>query len=121
MNEKAKTDFLEWYWEMYINPLPMTICKKNNLSDFFETVMPIFQNALIIEWLDSVEIYIEIGGADYRGIEFWYNIQERKTINGNNGEYFSTRQEATEKAIETAVNTYNNKYNENIEKQTLNK
>jgi len=97
MNGKAKIDFTEWLEE------DLNLKLYNVDSD------PIYLNALIIEWLDSVGIYIEIGGADYRGIEFWYNIQERKTINGNNGEYFSTRQEATEKAIETAVNTYNNK------------
>lgn len=50
---KAKDDFLNYYWENHINNLPMTICKRNDLEGFFESISELFQNALIIEWLDT--------------------------------------------------------------------
>lgn len=78
----------------------------NELQDFY-TYSDVIQNALIIEWFDSVGIYIEIAGANYSGIEFWYNIQQQGTINGNNGDYFKTRQEATQKSINKANEIYN--------------
>lgn len=98
MNGQAKIDFFKKY--MFDD-------------ESFNYFPPIYQHALIIEWFDSVGIYIETGGADYRGVEFWYNIQEKNTINGHNGEYFNSRQQATEKAIEKAIILYNEKFKEN--------
>jgi len=104
MNGKAKIDFLEWYWENYINPLPMTICKKIDLSDFFDTLVPIFQKALIIEWLDSVGLRISIV-ARIDDFGFLLNHDDKELYEFK----FSTRQEATEKSIETAMEIYNDK------------
>lgn len=102
MNGQAKIDFLNYYDSSVIKLL---------LNDVdFDDLPLIVKHALIIEWFDSVEIYIEVGGADYRGVEFWYNIQKKNTINGHNGEYFTTRQQATEKAIEKAQDYYRNKF-----------
>lgn len=100
MNGQAKTDFEKWFIEF-----------EDILSNNKE--LNIIGNALIIEWFDSVGIYIETGGADYRGVEFWYNIQEKNTINGHNGEYFNSRQQAAEKALEKAIILYNEKFKEN--------
>lgn len=108
---KGKLAFEKWLKKQpicYFNKYNKTIIIHNrewyNLDERFI-------NALIIEWLDSVGIYIEIGGADYRGVEFWYNIQQKNTINGHNGECFNNRTEATTKAIEKAVETFNNLHN----------
>jgi len=106
LNGKAKEDFLEYYWENRIKPLSMSICKKQDLGEFFETIMDIMQNALIIEWLDSVKIFINIKskfGQKKQCERFSFNVR-----NYNSGFMFNSRQEATEKAIEKAVEIYNN-------------
>lgn len=63
-------------------------------------------NALIIEWLDSVGIYVEVGYlVDYKE---WY--RKVSTTTGScyiRGWY--TRKQATEKAIEKAIEIYNEK------------
>ncbi len=110
LNGKAKELFLEYYWQTKIKPLPMTICKREDIGGFFETLVDIFQHAIIIEWLDSVDIHIEVGGADFGGVEYWYNIQRKNTINGHKGRYFYTRQEATTEAIKKAVELINKDY-----------
>jgi len=99
LTDKAKEDFLKWYLEKGN--------KKINTKQFSLDIAKSIIYAIAIEWFDSVGIFIETGGADYRGIEFWYNIQEKNTINGHNGEYFKSRQEATEKALEKANEIYN--------------
>jgi len=103
---KAKEEFFKWINSLNCvdNPNP-DVC--NFEVENFINLSQTCQNALIIEWFDSFGIYIEVGGANYRGVEFWYNIQELKTINGHNGEYFNTRSEATTKAIEKAVEIFN--------------
>lgn len=93
---KAKEAFLDY------------VFKTNNVLD---TSNELYLNALIIEFFDSVGIYIEIGGIDYSGVLFWYNIQEHNTINGNNSFEFETRAEATNAAIIKANDLYNEMLN----------
>jgi len=77
----------------------MTICKRTDLSDFFNTVTPLYQNALIIEWLDSVGVYVFINND----FEFGYSIYEDgNTYPTETKIDFSTRQEATTEAIKKA-------------------
>ena len=86
----------------------------------FEAMLPIYQHALIIEWLDSVGYHIGIephigGGADvyyakviYRMPNFIDTWEDVKNTHYSPEElYFSTRQQATEKAIERAVELFN--------------
>lgn len=72
---------------------------KYNMSNFNE-YSDVLQNALIIEFFDSVGIYILI--TDFDGDDFWCEF---------NGLGYSilgkTRQEATEKAIIKANDFYN--------------
>ena len=109
LNGKAKEMFLEYYWQTKIKTLPMTICKREDLTDFFETVVDIFQNAIIIEWLDSVGLFIEI---EYNGC-FYTVIKDKISIKsfGNYKKHFSdefnSRQEATTEAIKKAVELIN--------------
>lgn len=66
--------------------------------------------AKIIEWLDSVGIYIEVGAICIDGhAQYDYNIQENNTLNGMNGHTFATRHEATQQAINKAIEIYNNR------------
>lgn len=102
LNGKAKEIFLEYYWQTRINPLPMTICKKEDLAEFFETIIDILQHALIIEWLDSVGIYIGIVRFNVGLGYFEYRIHY-KDIYGQR----TTRQEAVQSAIKKAVEIYN--------------
>lgn len=97
---KAKEDFFYWFRE---NKRDL---RKSYLDDTC-------YNALIIEWFDSVGIYIQVGAISTHGQPiFDYNIQEDNTINGMNGHTFPSRHEATTEAIKQA----NIIYNENREK-----
>lgn len=110
LRDKVKQDFENWIINNPDNHDSKRLVKIYNQKELFVSYVGIgktFFNALIIEWLDSIGIYIEVGGAIYRGVEFWYNIQQQNTINGHNGEYFNSRQEATEKAIDKANEIYN--------------
>lgn len=64
-------------------------------------------NALIIEWLDSVGIYVEVGYL--HAYKEWHRDVSTKTgscyIRG-----WETRQQATKKAIERAIEIYNEKH-----------
>lgn len=94
---KAKEEFKKWFDENY-----------NDFWNYYNAKKTLL-NALIIEWFDSVEIYIEISAINYVGLEFSYNIQEKNTINGSNGYVFKIRNEATDKAIAKANEIYNKK------------
>jgi hypothetical protein len=96
---KCNNDFLEYYNNSTIKIL---IDGKD-----FDDLPLYFQQTLVVNWFDSVGIYIEIGGMDYLGLHFWYNVQQKNTINANNGREFKTREEAVVKAINEAVQIYN--------------
>jgi len=92
MNEiltgKAKEHFEAWATNSHMHRLP---------SIGVEYLYPLFLNALIIEWLDSVGIYISI---TTNGKLFQWSIN--KFIGAA-----LSRREATEAAILTANNLYN--------------
>lgn len=111
LNGKAKEDFLKYYWETQIKPLKFTVCQQKDLGDFFESIVPQLQQALIIEWLDSVKIYISINYVNFvneltsvKGFEAMITNKHLTT----RFREVKTRQEATEKAIEKANEIYNN-------------
>lgn len=85
-------------------------CHENDYTLFTENEkykdLSMFNNALIIEWLDSINIIIEIGiHQRIRDLNMW-----RGKINNilfDDLEYKVSRQEATEVAIKKAVEIYN--------------
>jgi len=97
---KCKQDFLEYYWETKIKPLNFPVCKKQDLEAFFDTISELFQNALIIEFFDSVGVVIEV--AEDEGWDAYVDKEWVKTS-------LNTRQEATNAAIAKANELYNSK------------
>jgi hypothetical protein len=83
---KAERDFYKWLFE------------KHNLQPY-NIFNRIFTNALIIEWFDSVGIYINIIG--------YSKTKWRVLVRSNYDEYFNSRQQATEEAIKKANEIYN--------------
>lgn len=115
LQDKAKEDFRKWVKE---NDYPVSLwALEDGLID--KTV----EYALIIEWLDSVGIYITIesylGGG---GVVFYPQIEYRNENHvdvfdcpkwDDGVQWYSTsRQEATKAAIEKANEIYNQSHNE---------
>jgi hypothetical protein len=79
------------------------------LSGFFDTVNPLMQHALIIDWFDSVWIYILIKakfGQKRQKQLFWFHVQKFVgTI------MYESRAEAIEQAIIKANTIYNESRN----------
>lgn len=73
-------------------------CKQT--ESFMNTYADIYLNALIIDWLDSVGIYILV--TDFDGKDWW------SEFNGYPVSFLGeTRQQATQEAIKKAVEIYN--------------
>jgi hypothetical protein len=90
---KAKKSFEKWYY------------KEIHYVGLCDIDMHLSQtiNALIIEWFDSVGVYINI--EPKRVIDSWiFDVLINKEVHS----VWSTRQEATTKAIEKANEIYNN-------------
>lgn len=86
----------------------LAYCKKNEM--FMSLYDDVFLNAFIIEWLDSVGIYIEINVMHYgKDLEFSYNIQEQNTLNGRNGLIHESRTDTANAAITKAIEIFNNR------------
>ena len=91
---KAKKDFSKFY-----------IDNNYDLTINFKNLPEIYQNTLIIEWFDSVGIYINIENLYYQSwwsykVKIIPNIFEEKVM-------VKTRQEAIEQAIKNANEIYN--------------
>ena len=103
---KAKEDFLEWLnKEMYYLGRNNFEDRDNNIEDLSDN----FQNALIIEWFDSVGIFVSINYVD-----FYNEIRNDKgfeayVTKGISVKFrsVSSRQEATIQAIKKANEIYN--------------
>ena len=96
---KAKEDFIKH-------------CKQD--ANWLQTYEDIFLNALIIEWFDSVGIYINLGCISLNGKpQYDYCIQEDNTLNGMNGHVFNSRHEATIQAIKESNRIYNERLENN--------
>jgi hypothetical protein len=89
MNGKAKIDFLKQskYIESIFNELPK-----------------IYQNALIIDFFDVADIYVNALKYDLKWIPICENVIEHT---------FKSRQGAINFAIEKAIILYNEKFKEN--------
>ena len=93
---KAKEDFIK--------------TKIGNEISLFESMLPIYRNALIIEWFDSVGIYISINYVDfYDELRNNTGFETYVTNKGLSVKFrsVSSRQEATIQAIKKANEIYN--------------
>ena len=95
---KAKEDFLEYYNNHSIKYLL-------SWTDFDDLPL-VVKNALIIEWFDSVGIYINIENLYYQS--WWYYKVKKCPDTYKQVIMQNTRQEATEEAIKKANEIYNN-------------
>lgn len=93
LTDKAKQEFILWYL-------------KSEYNFAFDGLSNNFQNALIIEWFDSVGIYI-FTDIDWQYKYFNYKL-EYKYKEVDYDYVFNTRQEATTKAIDKANEIFNN-------------
>lgn len=103
---KCKEDFLDYYWENYIKSIGI-VGVKLEAEEFFDSLYPIFKNALIIEFFDSVGIYIVTGLDTAFSNKFEYGIDFIKKETIFFDERFNSRTEATNAAIEKANELYN--------------
>lgn len=105
MEGKAKDTFEKWFEKEY----------RTFTTSYAENVDKI-NNHIIVEWLDSVNIYVDITpnydvfGRYNRG--YYGHVLQNGTVTDvyKDGDVFDTRQEATEAAIKKAVEIYNSKY-----------
>jgi hypothetical protein len=107
---KSREEFEKWLKNqpfVYFNKYTKSIIIHNR--DWFQ-LNERFLNALIIEWFDSVGIYINIKSYQYL-YDWSYEIKQlnRKTIvmEDNPKIAVKSRTEATTKAIEKAVENFN--------------
>lgn len=94
LNGKAKIDFENYIRNLEVAPYVVML----------DEIPKCYLYALIIEWLDSVKIFISISKLELSN-GFSYSVLSEKLGFGGKEK---TRQEATEKAIEKAVEIYNN-------------
>jgi len=98
LTDKSKTDFLKWYFEKGN--------KKINSKEFSLDIAKVIQNALIIEWFDSVGIYLNIENLYYQS---WWSFKVKNCpVTYEEKIMVKTRSEATKKAIEKSNEIYNN-------------
>ncbi|MDH1602342.1 hypothetical protein [Empedobacter sp. GD03739] len=99
LTDKAKEDFKEWVFENY----------------YFQDLNVLYPlhliDTLIIEFFDSVGIYIEIHYSRILGDKFLCIVNTE--ANYNLTSYQDSRQQATEQAIKKANDLYNSRY-ENV-------
>ena len=98
---KSKRTFLKWL-KIRVNS---TLHEIDNIEFWFNLQDESFKITLIIEWFDSVGIYVN-AELDYLHIVWFPTINN----NWNFEEYeFETRQEAIKEAIKEANEIYNSK------------
>lgn len=104
---KAKEDFFNWLDNQGVNGIDIS----NWEFEKFHLLSNVSQNALIIEWFDSVGIYIEVYRHNNRPTVQGFNSRIVRRING----YYecciavNTRNKAIQYAIKKANEIYNEK------------
>lgn len=106
MNGKAKEAFEKWFEKEY----------RTFTTSYAENVDKI-NNHIIVEWLDSVGIYISTSRIQNDPAHFFFGkwifvISNEKGVTRDyiNQNFCDSRQEATEAAIKKAVEIFNEKY-----------
>ena len=111
LNVKAKEDFEKW---LFSNDILIKdgIYDETYLTDVFEELPLNLQYSSIIEWFDSVDIYISINYVDfYDELRNDTGFETYVTNKGLSVKFrsVSSRQEAIKQAIKKANEIYNNK------------
>jgi hypothetical protein len=95
---QAKKDFEKWLKKSY-----------NGYSvDFYLSLPKAFKYGVIVDWFDSVGIYVSIERYYSRSTLLDVNRCNYESDSENGGEY-KTRPQARQKAIEKATEIYNNR------------
>lgn len=101
---KAKEDFEKWYLShIRVNRKDYNQFSDEQVLGKINRMDEVGKFAYILEWLDSVDIYILI--TEYDGEHFWADINVRFRL--GYAIQKPTRQEATKAAILTANDLYN--------------
>lgn len=99
LTDKAKSDFGFW-----LSQRRASIEEQENFRKLSETA----QYAIIIEWFDSVGIFIEVGSLfDFAGIKFRFNILENNETIQSYYNKFDGRLLAVKEGISFANEIYN--------------
>lgn len=100
---KAKEDFENQICNILRYKHKENITNEKRAVDWINETNNLIKSAHIIEWLDSVKIFIEILKNDDL---FIFNIKFKSIMFDDN--FYKTRQQATEEAIKKANEIYNN-------------
>ena len=104
---KAKEEFFNWLDNQGVNGIDIS----NWEFEKFQLLSNVSQNALIIEWFDSVVVYINTTYEEYEDIQVKNFPVKIKTwsvwINELLLEGFNSRQDALTEAIKKANEIYN--------------
>ena len=99
LTDKAKQDFGRWHFE-----------RRTSIEEYksFHKLSETAQYAVIIEWFDSVGIYIQVGSYDnYPETDFAFNVVRNDGSNAMFDCGFIDRIVATKEAIEFSNDLYN--------------
>ena len=108
LNGKAKEEFEKWILNTPQGHESQRMIKIYNQKELFVSYVGIgktFLNTLIIEWLDSVGVYVTILVCIDLKFDAYVTIKEKRI---EASQFNETRQQATEKAITKAVEIFNN-------------
>ena len=108
LNGEAKEDFFNWLDNQGVNGIGIS----NWEFEKFHLLSNVSQNSLIIEWFDSVGIFVSINYVDfYNEIRNDKGFETYVTNKGLSVKFriVSSRQEATIQAIKKANEIYNEK------------
>ena len=101
---KCREGFEKWLIQNYKN---LAFYHSKDLA-MFNDLPPQMCNALIIDYFDSIGVYIEIQVLKVETYpKYSFNMRNINFNMLSQGDYFKSRQEATEKAIEKANDILN--------------
>lgn len=115
LNGKAKEDFEKWYFENHCSSnIKFEDLLPHHIYDVFGWLYKqslTIQNAFVIDWFDSIDIYVNVLRYSLSEPNKWVVI---KSLYENNLDFiYSSRQQATIQAIKKANDLYNSRY-ENV-------
>ena len=102
---KAKEDFFNWLDNQGVNGIDIS----NWEFEKFHSLSNVSKNSLIIEWFDSVKLFIEIS---FFNDDYWtYNVYtDHVILEKEQANICQNREDAIKQAIVKANNIYNEKY-----------
>lgn len=100
---KAKEDFEKWYYTNYHRSVNYGVIKEDEVYAFFNTLHKTFKNALLVDFFDTVDIYVN--ALRYNKTYF------QPFCNHLLHEKYETRSEALKQAFTQANKIYNERNN----------